>query len=201
MVTAQKTIKPILKKTQVRNEDKREERKDYILQRRILERPEEKEEKYDYVVISLRRTAKVMEGGKRMRFSAMVAIGDRNGRLGIAIGKAPEPRLAIEKARRKAKKALITVPLVHGTLPCSFTHKFKASKIFVRPAKSGTGIIAGSAIRSIFDLVGVKDVCSKIYGSRNPITNVYCLYEALKNLKPPSESPVIRSSLKVLVKK
>lgn len=185
MPSVQKLIKPVLRKPQTQVDEKKSERDGYVLQRRVFEKPEAAEEKYDYVVVSLRRTAKVMEGGKRMRFSAIVAVGDRKGSLGIAIGKAPEPNSAIEKARRKAKRYLIKVPLVNGTVPHSFSHKFKAAKIFVRPAKSGTGIIAGSTIRPLFELMGVKDICSKIYGSRNPINNAYCLYEGLKMLKGP----------------
>uniref|UniRef100_A0A7C5YR83 Small ribosomal subunit protein uS5 n=1 Tax=candidate division CPR3 bacterium TaxID=2268181 RepID=A0A7C5YR83_UNCC3 len=176
-----KIVKPVFKK--VRQEEDEVKKDDYVLQRRVIPEKVEEKDKYSYAVISLRRTAKTMEGGKRLRFSALVAIGDKNGKLGIALCKAPNPHSAIEKAKKKAKKNLINVLLINGTIPYSFEKKFKAAYIFVRPAKPGTGIIAGRTLRTLFELAGVKNVCSKVYGARNSITNAYCLYYGLMELK------------------
>lgn len=138
---------------------------------------------YEHSVILIRRTAKVMEGGKRMRFSAMVAVGDKKGKVGLGISKAAEPRTAIEKARREAKKNLVHVRIVNGTIPHQMEHRFHAAKIFMRPAKEGTGLIAGSSVRTVLELAGVRNAAAKIYGSNNKIVNAYCALEMLKKFK------------------
>jgi len=138
---------------------------------------------YEHSVILLRRTTKVMEGGKRMRFSVMVAIGDKKGKVGLGIGKAADPRSAIEKARRDAKKNLVRVHMVNGTVPHEMEHSYKGAKIFIRPAREGIGLIAGSAVRTVLQLAGIRNAAAKIYGSNNKINNAYCTVDMLTKFK------------------
>ena len=138
---------------------------------------------YEHSVILLRRTTKVMEGGKRMRFSAMVAIGDKKGKVGLGLGKAADPRSAIEKARRDAKKNLVRVHMINGTVPHEMEHSYKGAKIFIRPAREGTGLIAGSAVRTVLELAGIRNAAAKIYGSNNKINNAYCTVDMLTKFK------------------
>jgi small subunit ribosomal protein S5 len=166
-----------------------DKRSGYIRQRfpgrRVADR--KREDAYEHNVIQLRRTTKFVEGGKRMRFSAMVAVGDKKGKVGIALAKAGDPRTAIEKGQKKAKKHLVKVPVVDGTVPHDMVHSYKAAKVFIRPAKEGTGLIAGSSVRTILELAGVKNAFAKIYGTNNKITNAYCVVEMLQLMKTPGD--------------
>ncbi len=136
-------------------------------------------------ILSIRRVTKVVTGGKNLRFSVFVAVGDKNGRVGIGKGKAREVPLAIQKAIEKAKKNMIQVPIIGTTIPHAVQAKFGAAKVIIKPASEGTGVIAGSSVRKILELAGVRDVLAKILGSRNPITNAYATMEALKMLLDP----------------
>ncbi len=136
-------------------------------------------------ILSIRRVTKVVTGGKNLRFSVFVAVGDKNGRVGIGKGKAREVPLAIQKAIEKAKKNMIQVPIIGTTIPHAVQAKFGAAKVLIKPASEGTGVIAGSSVRKILELAGVRDVLAKILGSRNPITNAYATMEALKMLLDP----------------
>lgn len=159
-------------------------RSGYIRQRfRGGDRSRMEVDAYDHAVILLRRTAKVMEGGKRMRFSAMVAVGDKKGKVGLGLAKAGDPRSAIEKARKEAKKNMVHVRVVNGTIPHELEYRFHAAKIFMRPAPEGTGLIAGSSVRAVLELAGVRNAAAKIYGSSNKIVNAYCALEMLKSFK------------------
>lgn len=129
------------------------------------------------------RVAKVVKGGKRMRFRALVVVGDRNGRVGLAFGKAKDIKTAIDKATKRAKSNLIEVKLNGTTIPYEVFHKYKAAKIFFKPAKSGTGIICSNSIRPIIELAGIKDIFVKIYGTSNKINNSYCTFEVLSMFK------------------
>lgn len=133
-------------------------------------------------VIVTRRVAKVVKGGKKLRFTAMVVMGNKKDKIGIGLSKGLDPRSAIEKASAKAKKNMRTINIVEGTFPYEVFHKFKSSKIYFKPASSGTGLIASNSIRPILELSGIKDLYTKIYGTNNKITNAYCVVEALDSL-------------------
>lgn len=138
-------------------------------------------------ILSIRRVTKVVTGGKNLRFSVFAAVGDKNGRVGIGKGKAREVPLAISKAIERAKKNMIKIPLIGTTIPHGVEAKFGAAKVLIKPAAEGTGVIAGSSVRKILELAGVRDVLAKILGSRNSISNAYATMEALKMLLDPYE--------------
>jgi small subunit ribosomal protein S5 len=134
-------------------------------------------------LLQLRRVAKVTSGGRRLGFSAIVVAGDKKGKVGVALGKGPDPRSAIQKAERLAGKNLVKIDLIGDTIPHSVEKKYKAARIIMRPARPGTGVIAGSAPRALLELAGVENVYAKQLGSNNMIANTYCAFEALKSLR------------------
>jgi small subunit ribosomal protein S5 len=138
---------------------------------------------YDMKTISVRRVAKVNQGGKRLRFSAMVVVGDKKGRVGIGLGRGADPRSAIGKGEKKAVKTMQKINLVGDTIPHEIEQKFGAARVLLRPAKYGTGVIAGSSARVVLELAGIENVYGKLLGSNDPIANTYCTYEALLNLR------------------
>ncbi|MCS6962221.1 MAG: 30S ribosomal protein S5 [Deltaproteobacteria bacterium] len=142
---------------------------------------QEVEERLLYVA----RTAKVVAGGRRFRFSALVAVGDKKGHIGFALGKASEVPEAVKKATQKAKKKIIRIPLRQDTIPFEVEGNFCATKVILKPARPGTGLIAGSAVRSIVELAGVKNIRSKIIGSTNPHNVLKATIEALLKLQDP----------------
>lgn len=146
------------------------------------EQKEKKESDVDVATLLTRRVTKVVKGGKKMRFTALVAVGDRSGHIGIALAKGLDPRSAIEKATNKAKKSMFKVALKDDTVQFDLMNKYKSSKIYFKPAMHGTGIIASNAIRPILELAGIKDIYTKIYGTNNKITNAYCVVDALQKL-------------------
>jgi len=134
-------------------------------------------------IIQIRRVAKVTKGGKKLRFSALVVVGDGKGRVGYALGKAPEVPDAIRKAIEKAKKEMIEVPIVNGTIPHRIEEKFSATKVILRPAPPGTGVIAGGTVRAIMDAAGITDVVTKCIGNSNPHNLVKTTFKALEKLQ------------------
>jgi small subunit ribosomal protein S5 len=144
---------------------------------------DKKDKDFDFKIISIKRVTKMYKGGRRMKISVFVAVGDKKGRIGLGIGKSDDVKTAQDKAIQRAKKRMFKVSLKGTTLPHSVEKKFGSAKIVIKPAAPGTGIIAGSSVRMIMELVGVKDVLSKILGTRNSIANAYCVVEALKSLR------------------
>lgn len=139
---------------------------------------------FEQKVVEIKRVTRVVAGGKRMRFRALVVIGDKKGKVGIGIRKGADVTEAVQKAVNAAKKSMVHVNLVNDTIPHEAKVKFKSSVIFLKPARPGTGVIAGGSVRQVLDLVGVKNVLSKMLGSSNKINNVMATYQALINMKP-----------------
>ena len=138
---------------------------------------------YEEEVLQIARVTRVVKGGRRFRFRATVVVGNKNGKVGIGIGKSQEVVGAIKKAITQAKKHFITVPLHNGTIPHEIKIKYKSAKIFIMPASPGTGIIAGGAVRKIAELAGIKNMLSKMFGARNRVTTAQAMMLALKELK------------------
>ena len=141
------------------------------------------EKEFEEKVVQVRRVSKKTKGGNRIGFSVLVVVGDKKGRVGVASGKAPDVRSAIQKGINYAKKHLIKVPLKKGTIPHEIRVKRGAAKVLLKPAPVGTGIIAGGAVRSVVEVAGIENIVSKILGTRNKLSNVYATMEALKRLK------------------
>ena len=134
-------------------------------------------------IIMINRVTKVTKGGKKLRFSALVVVGDGKGKVGFGLGKAPEVPDAIRKAIEKAKKNIIDIPIIRGTIPHTIMTKFGSTKILLKPAKSGTGVIAGSTVRAIMDAAGITDIVTKCIGSSNPHNLVKATFKALSQLQ------------------
>src|SRR3989338_7444143 len=142
--------------------------------------PSEFEEK----IVQVNRVSKKTKGGNKISFSVLVVVGDKKGRVGVGLGGAPDVSSAVRKGVSYAKKHFITVPMVdHRTIPHVVRVKRGAAQVLLKPAPAGTGVIAGGAVRAVVEAAGIRDIVSKILGSKNQASNVYATMEALKSLK------------------
>jgi len=138
-------------------------------------------------LIQAKRTTRVTEGGRRFSFSALVVVGDRKGHVGFGLGKAKEVPLAIAKAIQDAKKKVIRVPIINGTVPHEVVGHYGPTKIIILPARRGTGIVAGGAAKPVFELAGYTDVLTKIIGSTNPHNVLRAVFDAFLQMETPEE--------------
>lgn len=143
-------------------------------------------------VVNINRVAKVVKGGRNFRFAALVVVGDKNGHVGVGIGKAQEVPESIRKASQDAKKHIFTVPIVNTTIPHQVTGIFGAGRVLLKPAGEGTGVIAGGPVRAVCELAGIKDVRSKSLGTSNPQNIVNATVEGLKSLKTAEQVAKLR---------
>lgn len=159
---------------------------------RFEKRNAPKADDMDKKLVDVRRVTKVVKGGRTFRFSALVVVGDKKGKVGMAIGKATEVPMAIEKATNLAKRNMVTVSLNGTTIPHEIIGKYGKSSVKLMPSKEGTGVIAGGAVRPVVELCGIKDITAKVYGSRNKINCVRATINALNELRSAQEIAALR---------
>jgi small subunit ribosomal protein S5 len=137
---------------------------------------------FDEQVVQINRVSKKTKGGNKIGFSALTVVGDKKGKVGVGLGKAPDVSNAIRKGMAHAKKHMVAVPLVNGTIPFRIDVKVGAARVMLKPAPRGSGIIAGGAVRSVVSAAGIENISSKMLGTENKISNIYATLEALKRV-------------------
>ena len=153
---------------------------------------EQQDNQFEERVVAINRVTKVVKGGRRFRFAALVVIGNKQGEVGFGAGKASEVPDAIKKAVENARANMIKVPIVGSTIPHAVTGVYGAGKVFLKPASEGTGVIAGGAVRAVFELAGVNDILSKSLGSSTPINMVRATFAGLKELRTAEQVAALR---------
>lgn len=153
---------------------------------------EQQDNQFEERVVAINRVTKVVKGGRRFRFAALVVIGNKQGEVGFGAGKAAEVPDAIKKAVENARTNMIKVPIVGSTIPHAVTGTYGAGKVFLKPASEGTGVIAGGAVRAVFELAGVNDILSKSLGSSTPINMVRATFAGLKELRTAEQVAALR---------
>lgn len=148
--------------------------------------PQEPKE-YEELVINIDRVARVVKGGRRFRFKALVVVGNRKGKVGVGVSKGADVQAAVAKATDVAKKHLITVPVLNGTIPHDVETRFSGAQVLIKPAAPGTGIIAGGVVRQIIGVTGINNMLSKSLGSTNKVNIAYATIEALRSLVPKDQ--------------
>lgn len=137
---------------------------------------------FEEKIVQVNRVSKKTQGGNTIGFSVLTVVGDRKGKVGVGLGKAPDVSSAIKKGVSIAKKHAISIPIVNGTIPFEFRIKLGAAEVMLKPAPRGSGVIAGGAVRSVVTLAGIENISSKVLGTKNQASNVYATIEALKRL-------------------
>lgn len=168
--------------------------KNFMRKRPSDERREAPE--FEERVIEVSRVARTVKGGRRIRFRALVVIGNRKGKIGMGLGKSTDVSEAVKKAVSQAKKNLVTIPIIDGTIPYEITCKHGSAVVMLRPAASGTSIVAGGAVRAIADLAGITDLLSKMLGSANKVNNIIATIKALTSFNPAYTESVKKMSEK-----
>lgn len=166
-----------------------------IMRPKTMRSTEREVKEFDERVVEVQRVSRVVKGGRRIRFRALVVIGDHKGRVGTGVAKANEVAEAVRKAVSQAKKNLVNVPIIDGTIPHEVYSKFGASRIMLRPAAPGTTIVAGGSVRVVAELAGITDLLAKINGSKNKINNVHATLQALTSF-----NPIVVEKVRALVK-
>ncbi len=149
--------------------------------------PEEEREQLDERVVHIARTAKVLKGGRRFAFRAVVVVGDNHGQVGFGVGKAREVPDAVRKASERARRIMRPIPMVGTTIPHPVIGDFSAARVLLRPASPGTGVIAGGGVRAVLEAAGIRDILTKSQGSSNILNVVAATFKALESLKSPEE--------------
>jgi len=149
-------------------------------------RREREEPEFDERIVQIVRTAKVLKGGRRFAFRVTVVVGDNKGRVGVAVGKANEVPDAIRKGIERAKRAMITVPMVGQTIPHEVLTRYASASVMLRPAAPGTGVIAGQGARAVLEAAGIRDILTKTHGTSNVLNVTLGTFEALKQIKDPA---------------
>lgn len=154
-----------------------------LRQKRKRDDRQEENDGFNHKIIEIRRVSRMYKGGRRMRISVFVAVGDGKGKIGLGLGKGDDVRAAQEKAIRKAKKNLVFFPLKGNTIPHEVQSKTGAARVMIKPASPGTGIVAGSSMRMVAEVAGIRDLLGKILGTNNKISNAYATVDALAKLR------------------
>ena len=172
------------------------EKKKAFKARRKGGRPDKSRDEFEQRIVDLARVTRVMAGGKRMRFRACVAIGNKKGKIGLGMDKGADVAIAVNKAVAKAKKNIIDVPMVNDTIPHKIYYKLGAAKILLKPARKGKGVIAGGAARIILELSGIKNITSKILGTNNAVNVAKSTIVALDNIKKVEGKRIAEKNIK-----